>query len=126
MLIDTDIIIWYMRGKAKARDFILSHSGFSLSVVSYMELVQGMRNKQELRAVRKALKAWNSKIVYIDHDISSKAMFYVEQHYLSHDVELANALIAATAVSTGLPLTTGNYKHYKMIKELAVLKFNPE
>ncbi len=126
MLIDTDVIIWYMRGSEKARDYLDSNPRFHLSVVTYMELVQGMRNKQELRALRRALRNWKAKIIYINEEISSKAMFYVEQHYLSHSVQLADALIGATAVSYGLSLLTGNDKHYKIIKEVDVKKFRPE
>ena len=126
MLIDTDIIIWHMRGNEKARELITNNIGFNLSVISYMELVQGMKNKNELIALRKTLKKWRTRIIYLDHEISSKAMFYVEQHYLSHSMELADALIAATAVSTGLSLLTGNFKHYKIIRDIDVTKFNPK
>ena len=123
MLIDTDVIIWYMRGNANSLKILAENKGCSISVVTYMELVQGMRNKNELAALRKALKSWNTKIVYITEEISSKAMFYVEQHYLSHSMQLADALIGATAVSCGLPLLTGNSKHYKVIKELEISTF---
>ena len=126
MLIDTDVIIWYLRGNPKALEAIEKHKGFSISVVTYMELVQGMRNKKELSLLRKALKSWNTKIIYITEEISSKAMFYVEQHYLSHSVELADALIGATAVSHGLSLLTGNDRHYKIVKEIKLSKFRPE
>ena len=125
MLIDTDVIIWYMRGNPNALKAIKQHKGFTISVVTYMELVQGMRNKKELSLLRKALKSWNTKIIYITEEISSKAMFYVEQHYLSHSVELADALIGATAVSHGLSLLTGNDRHYKIVKEIKLSKFRP-
>ena len=126
MLIDTDVIIWYMRGNEKARDYLDSNPRFRISVITYMELVQGMRNKQELSALRRALRNWKAEIIYINEEISSKAMFYVEQHYLSYWVQLADALIAATAVSYGLPLLTGNEKHYKIIKDVDVQKFEPK
>lgn len=125
MLIDTDVIIWYMRGNANALKALEKHKGFTISVVTYMELVQGMRNKKELAALRKALKSWSTKIFYITEEISSKAMFYVEQHYLSHSVQLADALIGATAVSHGTTLLTGNDKHYKIVKEIKLSKFLP-
>ncbi|VAW36255.1 Death on curing protein, Doc toxin [hydrothermal vent metagenome] len=125
MLIDTDVIIWYMRGNDIARDFLNSNPRFRISVVTYMELVQGMRNKRELQALRRALKNWNAGIIYINEEISSKAMFYVEQYYLSHSVHLADALIGATAVSHGLSLLTGNIKHYKIIKEVDIIQFKP-
>jgi len=123
MLIDTDVIIWYMRGNPNALKALEKHKGFTISVVTFMELVQGMRNKNELVALRKALKSWSTKIIYITEEISSKAMFYVEQHYLSHSMQLADALIGATAVSNGISLLTGNTKHYKTVKEIKLSKF---
>jgi len=126
VLVDTDIIIWYMRGNQNAFEILNKNKGFKISVVTYMELVQGMRNKQELTLLRKALKNWETKIIYITEEISSKAMFYVEQHYLSHSVQLADALIGATAVAHGEFLVTGNVKHYKIVKEINLTKFAPE
>ena len=125
MLVDTDVIIWYMRGNQNALKILEKYRGFTISVVTYMELVQGMRNKNELATLRRALKSWNTKIIYITEEISSKAMFYVEQHYLSHSVQLADALIGATAVSHGISLLTGNDKHYKIVKEIKLSKFKP-
>ena len=109
----------------KAFSTLKKYQGFSISVITYMELVQGMRNKNELTLLRKALKFWGTEIHYITEEISSRAMFYVEQHYLSHSMQLADALIGATAVSCGTPLITGNVKHYKIIKELEIIKFQP-
>jgi len=39
-------------------------------------------------------------------------MFIVEQQFLSHSILLADALIGATAISHGIPILTGNDKHY--------------
>jgi predicted nucleic acid-binding protein len=123
MLIDTDVLIWYMKGNENAYKAIENSKSFFISVVTYMELVQGMRNKTELNNLRKALLIWNSKILYISEDISVKAMFIIEQHYLSHSIQLADALIGATAISHGLPMLTGNDKHYNILKDLEIKKF---
>lgn len=118
LMIDSDVLIWYMRGSSKAYKVIEEQNGFFISVVSYMELVQGMQNKRELTLLRKTLRNWSAKILYINEDISAKAMFFVEQHYLSNSIMLADALIGATAISNGLKLLTGNVKHYKMLKNI--------
>ena len=123
LLIDTDVLIWYMRGNERAYKVIEGNLSFSISVVTYIELVQGMRNKDELNCLRKTLKDWETKTLYISEEISAKAMFYVEQHYLSYSLQLADALIAATAVSYGLTILTGNDKHYKVIKHVQIKKF---
>lgn len=123
MLIDTEILIWYLRGNKKAFDIIENQKGFFVSVVTYIELVQGMRNKHELNMLRNALRNWDSKLIYIDETISVKAMFYIEKHFLSHSLQLADALIAATAITNGLKILTGNSKHYKVIEELEIIEF---
>ncbi len=84
-----------------------------------------MRNKKELNNFRKALHIWNAQILYISEEISAKAMFYVEQHFLSHSMRLADALIGATAIAYGNPVLTGNNKHYKLLKDLEVKRFRP-
>lgn len=126
MLVDTDVLIWYLKGNLNARTEIEALSEFYISVVSYIELVQGMRNKQELTCLRRALRAWNAKIAYITEDISAKAMFYVEQYYLSHSLQLADALISATAVANGLDVLTANTKHYHFLKDITLKGFKPE
>ena len=65
MIIDTDVLIWYMRGNDKAYELIEKLPLFYISVITYMELVQGMRNKNELNELRKALRIWNTKILYV-------------------------------------------------------------
>ncbi len=123
ILVDTDVLIWYLRGNEKAYKTIEHLESFTISVVTYMELVQGMRNKKELNSLRQALRAWNCEILYITEEISAKAMFAVEQHFLSHAMQLADALIGATAIVHGLPLLTGNDKHYKIMKGLLIKRF---
>ena len=125
MVLDTDVFIWYMKGNEKAYKVVEESTTFFISVVTYMELVQGMRNKNELNSLRRALHGWNTKILYISEEISVKAMFFVEQHYLSHSIQLADALIGATAISHGLPILTGNDKHYKILKDIQIKKFRP-
>lgn len=125
MLVDTDVLIWYLKGNNNARQEIEALSGFFISVVTYIELVKGMRNKQELIALRRALRFWNAKVLYISEDISAKALFYVEHHYLSHSMQLADALISATAVANGLDIFTGNVKHYQVLKDISIKKFKP-
>jgi predicted nucleic acid-binding protein len=123
MIIDTDVLIWYMRGNEKAYEIIEKSNTFFISVVTYIELVQGMRNKKELNNLRKALRGWNAQILYISEEVSAKAMFYVEQHFLSHSIQLADALIGATAITHGFPILTANDKHYKVMQDIQIKKF---
>lgn len=57
MLVDTDVLIWNLRGNARAADRL------DAMPVTYMELVQGVRDKSELRALRQALSFWSARVV---------------------------------------------------------------
>ena len=124
-LVDTDVLIWYLRGDGNAYELISSMSGFCISSVTYMKLVQGMRNKNELKILQKTLKQWNVKTIFVNEEISAKALFYVEEYFLSHSMELADSMIASTCTNYGLDLITGNDKHYKVVKGLNIEVFRP-
>ena len=124
-LLDTDVLIWYLRGNQNAYDLIHSIGEFAISAVTYMELVQGMRNKDELRNLKKALKQWRVKTIYMDNEISALALFYVEEYFLSHSMQLADALIGATCATHGMTLYTANDKPYRVIKDLEISVFRP-
>lgn len=125
-LLDTDVLIWYLRGNQKAYSLIHSLEGFCISSITYMELIQGMRDKQELKILQKTLKSWNVKVIYVSEEISAKALFYMEEYFLSHSMQLADSLIGSTATTFGLRLVTANDKHYKIIKELELDIFRPK
>jgi predicted nucleic acid-binding protein len=125
MLFDTDVLIWNLRGNERAAELLDNTNDFSLSAVSYMELVQGVRDKSELAILRRSLQYWGARVEPLDQEISSRAMFLVETYALSHGLQVADALIAATAISLGIPLVTANDKHYRMIDGLELITFRP-
>jgi predicted nucleic acid-binding protein len=125
MLIDSDVLIWYMRGNPKARKVVEDLAPFPISSVSYMELIQGLRDKKEMKALREFVVNKKISILHISSEISQKAIFYMEQFSLSHNLRMADALIAATASIYGNVLLTGNSRHYLHIKEIEVKKFRP-
>ncbi len=125
MIIDTDVLIWYLRGNTKAKEIVENNIPFSISVVTYMEIIQGMKNKEEFKLFQKQMLRWNTKIIQIDQEISSRAMFYVQEYSLSHSMMLADGLIAATVVQNSEILLTANDKHYKFIPTIECKKFNP-
>lgn len=124
MHVDTDVLIWYLRGNARAAE-ALHQSGWRLSAVAYMELVQGARDKGELSAIRRSLARQGAEIVPLDEATTSRAVLYMERHAHAHGLRLVDALIAATAVVAGQRLLTGNSQHYRAVAELTVEPFAP-
>lgn len=124
MIVDTDVLIWYAKRNQNAVDLLHTSRDFSISVITYMEIVQGVRNKGELSAFKKALRSLKFSVLQINDIVSTKAMFFVEQYALSHSMELADALIGATAIVYQQPLLTGNEKHYKYLPDIQISKFS--
>ena len=125
MLIDTDVLVWYLRGEKKAAVLIDHLGSFEVSAVSYMEILHGLRDKTELRAWKEYIKARGIQVILIDHDITTKAIYWTEEYGLSHGLRLADALIAATADVYGKELLTGNTADYRFIPGLTLKKFPP-
>lgn len=126
MIIDTDVLIWEFQSNLQAKKAIHSNIPFNISVVTYMEIVQGMRNKAELNKFIKQITKWNVQILQLNSEVSTRAMIYVEEYFLSHSMELVDSLIAATCIYNSDILLTGNVKHYKHIPNIQLLKFDPE
>ncbi|OOR89615.1 hypothetical protein B0181_06510 [Moraxella caviae] len=123
MLIDTDVLIWLAKNNANAQKLLLNQHAKYLSAVTYMEMLQGMRNKQEMHAFLKHLPAYNYNILPINEQISQTACQLVADYALSHAMQMGDALIASTALHHGLPLFSANHKHFGFIDGLQLQKF---
>ena len=98
---------------------------FSISIVTYMELVQGMRDKRELSKMKKAFTEMEVEVIPLSESISLLASDYVEMYALSHSMEMADALIAGTCMEHNETLATANDKHYKVVEGLQMTVFRP-
>jgi predicted nucleic acid-binding protein len=125
MLFDTDVLIWLLRGNAKAARRVEQANERAISVVSHMELIQGVRNREELRLIRSFLADLDFRTTPLNENIGHRAVVYMEEHALKSSLCLADALLAATAVENGLILCTGNQKHFRLITELQLKPFVP-
>ncbi len=113
VLVDTDVLINFLRGKQQAKEFLLAHlhSGPILcSVITVAEIFAGMR-PHEQEKTRELLD--NLEVVPVTHAIAEKAGIY-KGGIKSHSLELDDCLIAATAHLHKAILATGNDRHYPM------------
>jgi predicted nucleic acid-binding protein len=125
MLFDTDILIWVFRGKARAAELIDSIAERYISVITYMELIQGARSRQELKEIKGFLSDYGFEALPLTENIGHRASIYIEEYGLQMALSAADALVAATATEHGMILCTGNRKHYKQIKDLDLKSFRP-
>ena len=119
-LVDTDIIINYLKGREIARDFLMriideSVSGF-FSVITEAELLSGSRNADDEAAIYSILDCMEA--IEVERKIAVTAGKLRQKYYAAYRTELPDAIIAATANEYELILATANEKHFNMINEI--------
>ena len=114
-LVDTDVAIDHFHGHQAAMDYfaetLAAGEVLAISVITLTELASGMRPGEEARTER-LLSLFN--VIDVNEVIGRQAAAYLRQFRRSHNLELGDALIAATALQTGADLVTRNLKHYPM------------
>ncbi len=125
MIFDTDILIWVQRGNEKAAKLVQKYGDRFLSIQSYMELLQGAKNKSQHKNVKDFISEFEFSILPLTENIGHRALIYVEEYFLSSNMRAGDAIIAATAVENNIPLVSSNIKHFKVVKELELKSFKP-
>jgi predicted nucleic acid-binding protein len=125
MLVDTDVLIWHLRGYPNATRRLDQLGALTLSAISWLELLQGMRNKAELLAVKKMLDKRSARLLPVTEAITLRATKLMESLTLSHGLQMADALIAATAIEHQLAVLTANVKHFGAVEGLEIESFSP-
>ena len=125
MLFDTDILVWIQKGNHRAAALIDREEERSISVLTYMELLQGAREKRQHQYVLDFLSEYGFRILPLSENIGHRAAVYIEEYSLSHGLRAGDAIIAATATDNNLTLCTSNLRRYRPIKELKLKPFKP-
>jgi len=125
MMFDTDVLIWLERGYLKAARLVDSSKDPSISVVTYMELIEGAHDKAQLRATREMVVQYGFAVLPLTEEIGHRAATYLEMYRLKSGLDLVDALVAATAVENGATLCTANVKHFRAIAGLEIKAFRP-
>jgi predicted nucleic acid-binding protein len=112
-LVDTDILIHFLRGRREAKDFLsslLDRSQILCSSITVAEIFAGIRPGEEEKT-RELID--NIEVLDVTREIAEKAGQY-RQTIRSQSLELDDCLIAATAFIHRTVLATANAKHYPM------------
>ena len=119
LLLDTDVLIDYLRDRGEAvRYFEGLLAPTATSAVTVAELYAGVRNAEEEAAVESLLSTLH--IFEIDAAIAKRAGLFRRKYLRSHQVEIPDALIAATSAVHEAQLVTLNRRHYPMLPRVLV------
>lgn len=125
MRVDTDVLIWRLRGYPKATQRLDQLPKLILSAITYLELVQGMRDRRELLALQKSLAMRQAERLPLTPAITERATILMDTLALSHGLQVGDALIAATGLEHQLTVLTANTKHFSAVKGLQLERFDP-
>ena len=119
LLLDTDVLIEYLRGRGRAVEYLESlSSDLYLSVISVAELFAGARGDEEERSLTQFFLAFT--VLPVTEKVARLGGLYRRDFRPSHGTGLADALIAATAIENGANLVTFNRHHFPMVSGITV------
>jgi predicted nucleic acid-binding protein len=125
VIFDSDVLIWFSRGDAEAIALVNASIDRSVSIVSLMEILQGVKSKAEMRTTKQFFQMLNFRVLPLTESIGQIAANLIDEHALSCGLSVTDALIAATAREAGETLATGNMRHFRPIANLDLKPFRP-
>jgi len=124
ILLDTNIFIEIYRNNTDIAAVVDNIQDTAVCDVVCAELFYGARNKHELQEI--ATDIAELPALPILPQISKMAVNFVKTYCLSHKLELADALIAATAIYHNVELYTLNIKDFAFIPNMKLYKPHAE
>lgn len=118
-VLDSNILVDYLRNRAEAAEFLDNLSNVpKISAITAAELYAGVREGPE-RTILDQLVA-DIEVIDVDIEIATTAGLLRRQYLRSHGLEIADAIIAATAHKMDSELVTLNRKHFPMFSGVIV------
>ena len=118
-LADTNVFVAVLKGDLKLKAFI-EGAAPSINTIVYLELIQGAKNKDEVRKIEEYLTRF--ELIHFDSVISRHSIRLVREYSKSHGLMLPDAVIAATCLENNLSLITFNTKDFSFIEGLKLSK----
>jgi predicted nucleic acid-binding protein len=118
-LLDTNVIIDYLKQAPDMPHFLDKHTDVFTSYVVVGELLQGVRDAKDLRQTQKLIDSL--EVDFGSNSISRRAVQIMEKHVLKDGIGFLDALIAATALENEAILVTLNLKHFMCVPNLEVV-----
>jgi predicted nucleic acid-binding protein len=117
IILDTDVLVDFLRGHSKAVDFVNAHAAhIILSSIVVAELFAGVKGDAEQAVLDNFVSLF--RVGPVSAEIAKAGGLYKRDYGTSHGVGLADAILAATAEAENAELKTLNTKHYPMLKGL--------
>lgn len=123
-IIDTDILSMFLRGDKKVEsrvaEYLLYHSSLSISILTYYEILSGLKYKNAHKRLEIFLELCKSlSIIPLTIESSNKsAEIYASLRKQSKIIDDMDILIAGICLENNFVLVTNNTKHFSRIKSI--------
>jgi hypothetical protein len=116
VLIDSDVLIDYLREVKEAVDYIENEKrDLYISSINIAELYSGAKDDREIEIINEFLSVFT--VIDVTRDIAEKAGLYRRLFSKSHNIGIADAIIAACSNHVKATLVSLNKKHFPMFKD---------
>lgn len=119
-LIDSDILIDYLRGFSDTRDFLFSLKKKGILIISAVNVVEIYSGKEIENSKKKNIIDCfinEFEIIPLEKDLAEEAGII----RMKYQIPFADAIVAATAIDSHSILATRNIKHFSKIKNLKII-----
>lgn len=119
VILDTNILIEILKNNQSTIEEVEKFDVHYISEITKMELFYGALNKPELKKLEKFVSLF--QVIPINTKISNLASELIYQFSKSHNLNIPDALIAATALDTQYQFLSYNIKDFKYIENLKLV-----
>lgn len=105
-VLDSNLLIDYLKGESLAETEIAKYSNPLISIVTWMELLVGTRGPEEDKEIRRFLQRF--RVIGLSKEVAEEAIILRR----AHKIRLPDAIIWATAKIENCLLVTRNTKDF--------------
>ena len=126
LLLDSDILIYFLKGHPQVVEKIAGHDPEDLltSRINYTELLYGVYNSARVDKNLQIILPFLANFEILEFDSSASEIFAREKAHLKKggimiaDMDL---MIASIAMANDVALVTNNFRHFERIRNLSLL-----
>jgi len=125
-LVDTDILSLFFRKNrnvvAHFREYLKEYGQINLSIITYYEIVSGLKHKDARRQLGSFLEFAQRNVILplTKRSVTISAERYADLRKQGQSVDDIDLLIAGVALANNLVLATRNRKHFGRIEGLEI------
>lgn len=123
MILDSDIIIYFLNGNQKVVDKVLTLERLTTTQINRAELLYGAYNSKKVSENLSVIGGFLSRFEVLEFDRKASEIFAKTKAKLKQNGNIVadmDLMIASIAIANNRSLITNNHKHFKRIENLVL------